>query len=138
MVDENWEKVREIFDSALSRKPEERQKYVAEVCADHHSLLLEVQSLLASLDKANSFLEKPVIAGVAEIRENNGKRLEQGDRLNHYEIIEEIGAGGMGDVYLARDQKPERRVAIKIPNGQIEGTVSETFLRSTASAGLIM
>ena len=120
MVDENWQKVREVFDSALNRKPEERQKYLAEVCGGQQTLLLEVESLLASFDRADSFLEKPLIAGVAEGLKNDGKRLGKGDCLNHYEIIEEIGAGGMGEIYLARDQKLDRQVAVKILNAQFE------------------
>ncbi len=42
MADENWQKVREVFDSALRRQPEERRKFVNEVCGDDKTLLAEI------------------------------------------------------------------------------------------------
>ena len=116
MADEKWQKVREIFDSALRRKPEERQSYINEVCSEDKTLLAEVESLLSSLDGADSFLETPAVAKVAGVIEADTKKLEHGKCFGHYEIIGQIGAGGMGEVYLAKDTKLDRRVAIKILN----------------------
>src|SRR6266540_2437657 len=101
MADENWEKVREIFDSALRRQPEERRRFVHEACGKDKTLLAEVESLLSSLDSADGFLERPAVAEVADVIQAEQKKLKTGKCFGHYEIVEQIGAGGMGEVYLA-------------------------------------
>src|SRR5687768_9159826 len=116
MADEKWQKVREVFDSASRLKPEERRRFVDEVCGDDEVLLAEVESLLSSSDSAGSFMETPAVAEVAGMIEAETRKLEAGKCLGHYEIIEQIGAGGMGEVYLAKDKKLDRKVAVKILN----------------------
>ncbi len=85
-----------------------------EVCANDDEVRREVESLLSSLDSATSFMETPAIAKVADVIEAETKHLETGKCFGHYEIIEQIGAGGMGEVYLARNKKLDRQVAVKI------------------------
>ena len=116
MVDEKWQKVREVFDSALRREPEERRKFIHRACGQDLTLLAEVESLFSSLDSAESFMETPAVANVAGLINAERKKLEPGRCFGHYEIIQQIGAGGMGEVYLARDKKLDRQVAIKILN----------------------
>src|SRR5687767_5869145 len=116
MADAKWQKVREIFDSALRHRPDERRRFVNDVCGDDKNLLAEVESLLSSHDSAESFMETPAVAKVAHMIEVENKRLETGNCLGNYEIINQIGVGGMGVVYLARDKKLDRKVAIKILN----------------------
>ncbi len=116
MADEKWQKVREIFDSALRHKPDERRRFVKEVCGDDETLLAEVESLLSSHDSAESFMETPAVAEVAHMIKIEIKKLEAGKCFGYYEIINQIGVGGMGEVYLARDKKLDRKVAIKILN----------------------
>lgn len=116
MSDEKWQRVREIFDSALRRRPEERREFVNEVCGDDKTLRAEVESLLSSYDGAESFMERPAVAEFAHMMEIETKKLEAGKCFGHYEIINQIGFGGMGEVYLARDKTLDRNVAIKILN----------------------
>ncbi len=139
MVDEKWQKVREIFDSALRRKPEERRKYVHEACGEDKLLLAEVQSLLSSLDSATSFMETPAVAKVADVIEAEQKKLERGKCFGHYEIIEQIGTGGMGEVYLAKDQKLDRQVAVKILNERFSQDKSNLnrFVQEAKSASAL-
>ncbi len=114
MADEKWQKVREVFDSALRRQPDERRMFVNEACGQDKTLLAEVESLLSSLDSAEGFMETPAVAEVAHMIEIETKKLEAGKLFGHYEIIEQIGVGGMGEVYLAKDTRLERRIALKI------------------------
>src|SRR4051812_44726870 len=111
MVDERWRKVREIFDSAVCRKPEARREFVLDACGGNEELLSEVESLLLSLDSAESFMEAPAVAKVADAFSVGGAKLAAGRSLGHYKIISELGSGGMGEVYLAKDQKLDRHVA---------------------------
>jgi serine/threonine-protein kinase len=124
MSDTNWYKVREIFDLALRRQPDERRRFLNEVCGDDETLLTEVESLLSSHDSAESFMETPAVARVADVIETNTKKLETGKCFGHYEIINQIGAGGMGEVYLAKDKKLDRNVAVKILNEEFSQDAS--------------
>lgn len=113
-MDDRWQKVREVFDAAMRQKPEERPKFVFEVCGDDKTLLAEVESLLSSLDGAENFLETPVVSKVADIIQSEIPTLERGQILDHYEIIKQIGEGGMGEVFLAKDTNLNRNVALKL------------------------
>jgi serine/threonine protein kinase len=124
MAEESWRQIRKIFDEAMSRKAENRAEFVLRACAGNKRLRAEVESLLASLESADSFLETPAVARVSSPAEDESKKLKKGTRLAHYEIVEKIGAGGMGEVYLARDEKLGRKVAVKILNEKFSGEES--------------
>ncbi|HYM62820.1 MAG TPA: protein kinase, partial [Thermoanaerobaculia bacterium] len=98
---ERWDSVKRLLQSALARPPDERQPYLERACAGDASLLAEVQSLVAANAQADSFLDTTPV------------ELKPGTRLGSYEIISMIGAGGMGEVYRARDTRIGREVAIK-------------------------
>ena len=100
MADENWLQVRKIFDDALRRQPDERARFVNEVCGGDKTLFREVESLLLSLDSAESFMETPAVAKVADVIEVETKKLERGTCFGHYEIIEQIGTGGIGETFF--------------------------------------
>ena len=108
-----WQKAKEIFGEALKFAPDERASFLDEVCDGDKIVRREVESLLASYDESESFMEKPAVVEVAEIF-RQVKNLEPGKSFGHYEIIRQIGAGGMGEVYLAKDSKLDRQVAFKI------------------------
>ena len=139
MADDNWQKVREIFDSALQYKPEERRKFVHEACGVDKTLIAEVESLLSSLDGAEGFMETPAVAEVAGVIEADTKKLECGKCFGHYEIIEQIGAGGTGEVYLATDKKLDRQVAVKILNQRFSQDKSNLnrFVQEAKSASAL-
>src|SRR5688500_4379508 len=108
MAEDNWQQIKKIFVDALLQNPNERRNFVRQSCCSNRTVLKEVESLLSSFDSADSFMETPAVIKVADIIESETKKLKAGKRFAHYEIIQQIGAGGMGEVYLARDQKLDR------------------------------
>ncbi len=116
MNSERWQKVKGLFDAVIELAPRERQSLLDESCGADETLRREVEKLLAASDEAESFMESPAIGEVADIIEGGGKKLEAGKSFGHYEIIRQIGAGGMGEVYLAGDTRLDRKVAVKILN----------------------
>jgi eukaryotic-like serine/threonine-protein kinase len=111
---ERWQQVRGVFKSALEREASERSAFLDGACAGDESLRREVESLLDSLAQGQSFLETPAYQIVAEPRPGTPPELEAGQTLGGYEVLRRIGAGGMGEVYLARDTKLGRQVALKL------------------------
>jgi eukaryotic-like serine/threonine-protein kinase len=113
MTPERWQDVERLFHAALERPPHERAAFLQESSAGDDSLRREVESLLHESSQADGFLEGPPVGGVALLDAQRRSTLI-GRRLSEYEIKEWIGAGGMGEVYRARDVKLGRDVAIKM------------------------
>ncbi len=112
-----WQKVENLFDAVVELAPAERKRFLDQSCGTDERLCREVENLLASSENAESFLENPAAAQVAgTILKHETRNLEAGKCFGHYEIVRQIGAGGMGEVYLANDQKLDRRIAVKILN----------------------
>ena len=111
MTPEHWKRINELFESALAREPEQRAAFLAEACRNEAALRDEVDSLLAAHDQAGSFMDAPVLAAMPE---RSAPTLEPGARLGPYSVVALIGAGGMGEVYRARDPRLGREVAIKV------------------------
>ena len=106
--------MKDIFDDALRRSPDTRSQFVRQACGKDAALFTEIESLLASHQSAETFLETPAVIEVTENPRPDENRLISGQILAHYEIGEIIGSGGMGEVYLARDTRLNRNVAIKV------------------------
>ena len=105
MTPERWQEVKKILAAALERPPGERHAYLNKVCADA-SLRQQVEALIAAHEQAQTaFLAQPAV---------QFEELAIGSRLGPYEILAQIGAGGMGEVYRARDTRLDRIVAIKV------------------------
>jgi len=115
MGSESGDRLSELYHAALERAPEARRAFVREACGDDDALRLELESLLGYVPAAAAFLETPA-ARVADDTPTD-QRVVSGRRLGPYTLSARLGAGGMGEVYRARDSRLNRDVAIKILPG---------------------
>jgi len=111
---ERWQKVEAVFHGAMDRPPKTRASYLDEACAGDASLRTEVLALLAAADTEPGFLAP--IVDLSDLGPRTSDLGSGASRIGPYRIVREIGAGGMGVVYLAMHEGPdfERSVALKI------------------------
>ena len=107
-------KADEVFWRALEiASPDERDKFLAEACGNDAALRAEVEELLAAYPKVERFLERPAAAVGATIDQPHAER--PGTQIGLYKLLQQIGEGGMGVVYMAEQERPvRRRVALKV------------------------
>ena len=124
----DWSRVRTTFHAAVELPPGERQAYLDEACGDDEALRREVASLLAEADDADCPIERQ-----AEHmgRWLGGRPVAEGTRVGVYEIVRELGRGGMGTVFLARraDGQYQHDVALKMIRRTVDASGLESRFR---------
>ena len=134
-----------VFHEAVELRPEERDPFLADACAGDPALRSEVDSLIASHDDERLFLDATPIAGagkmlaaaLADVEDGTVPRLATGARIGEYEVIERLGAGGMGEVYRAHDAKLDRFVALKILHDAPGGHTNARILREARAVSAL-
>ena len=117
-----WSRLESVVRAARARPHAERAAFLVEACSDDSDLRREAASLLEWYGHTDGFLSTPLDVLAANLIASSTDRtpdtaeprIVPGSRLGAYEIRERLGAGGMGEVYLARDTKLDRDVAVKV------------------------
>src|SRR5215813_14967959 len=120
MTPERWRRANQLFHSARQLAPEERAAFIETSCADDEPLRLKLLAMLDAAQEDDHQFSAPVwekaanAIPVAEGAEVAKMQLAAGQRIGHYEVLNHLESGGMGEVWLAYDTRVRRKVALKL------------------------
>ncbi|HSB08985.1 MAG TPA: protein kinase [Blastocatellia bacterium] len=114
MNPERWRQIDQVFQRAVELQPAERVAFLDEACSGDQALRDTVDAMLASDDSGLDSIEKAAWDVAASLFADEHPQLVPGQNIGRYQIISLIGRGGMGEVYLARDEKLNRKIALKL------------------------
>jgi predicted Ser/Thr protein kinase/pimeloyl-ACP methyl ester carboxylesterase len=125
MTDDRWPRIKRLFEAAVEQPQSERSAFLAAASAGDEALRQEVEALLAADSAGASLSEQlPVTPESLQLAlppsstpigaDDPSRPGFAGRRLGNYEVIASLGAGGMGEVYRARDTRLHRDVALKV------------------------
>ena len=120
MTPDRWQHINRLFQEALDHSTSERSAFLDEACAGDEESRSEIQSLISFDAKAQEFLEVPALEVAARWFAGEAEETLVGTQIGSYKIEARLGAGGMGEVYLAEDTKLDRKVAIKFLPREME------------------
>lgn len=155
MSNERWQRTKEILDEALRLAPGQRATYLTSTCGQDAELRAEVESLIASYEEAGSqFLDPtatgsnkkagdrfldPTSSNPLDFTFQNAAVDRSNQVIGQYRLVQELGRGGMGVVYVGEDLKLGRKVAIKFLPGELANDLSafERFEREARAASAL-
>ncbi len=125
MTPDRWARIDQLMDEAMDLPDAERSAFLETACPDDEELRREIQSLLLAHARAEAkFLKAPALDMAARQMAAEKDRSLIGKALAHYSVISVLGVGGMGEVYLARDTRLNRKVALKFLPAQFTQDVA--------------
>jgi serine/threonine protein kinase len=119
MTPERWNQVKDLFNDALDHNSDERTAFLDDACGGDEELRREVETLIAFHQKNDLYIDKPPFEAAAKLLADDTNSTEAliGRSIGHYRVERLIGQGGMGEVFLAKDTKLNRLIALKMLAG---------------------
>lgn len=121
LITSRFETIKKTFHAALDCDPDQLSAFLNKRCAGNEVLRAEVDELLAAHRHGGSFIETSIANLATSIIRNGQRELLAGRTIGHYKILERIGSGGMGEVYLATDNIAARKAALKFLAARFTG-----------------
>src|SRR5215207_9040719 len=111
MTPERYQRIKELFHSALERTAEERPAFLAEACGNDTALRAKVEALVAADEQPGSFMDAPAYAVAAEMLTENSNGPLVGQSIGHYQVLALLGSGGRSRSNCSPIILPTMRVA---------------------------
>lgn len=111
---DRWQRIKKIFQSAQELALTERVGFLDEACAGDESIRADVEALLTADASNDEFLSTPAYEFAAAILADTESEFSAGQKVGRYTILCPLGAGGMGQIYLAEDAQLGRKIALKL------------------------